>query len=330
MIDTIYIEEEIQNHPRAKEVCARFPKARLISCGRYGEVFNRKAQNFRLQKIRPALILAKKFGRFVLKTPPGYGIGGERNFYFSHMLNCIYDCRYCFLQGMYRSAHFVSFVNYEDFTAAIEEKIKEAEGETSYFFSGYDCDSLALDSVTHFVDSFLPFFARHSNAWLELRTKSVQVKSLLERESISNCVVAFSLTPAEIGVVLEDKTPPLIRRLEAMERLQERGWKLGLRFDPLIYHERYGEQYEQLFREVFSRIKISSIHSVSLGPLRLPKGGYETIYRLYPDEKLFAGPLEERKGMVSYMHGIEEDMVNFVSRQLLHYVPKEIFFPCPV
>ena len=60
MIDTIYIEENIQQHPRVDEICRRFPKARRIYCCRYGEVFNPKAQNFRLQKQKPALILAEK------------------------------------------------------------------------------------------------------------------------------------------------------------------------------------------------------------------------------------------------------------------------------
>ena len=129
MIDTLYIEEEIKNHSRVQEVCRRFPNASRILCGRYGEVFNRNAQNFRLQKRNPALILAKKFDHFVLDVPKGYGIGSERNFYFAHMLNCIYDCRYCFLQGMYRSAHLVFFVNYEDFQTAIEKKIKELEAQ---------------------------------------------------------------------------------------------------------------------------------------------------------------------------------------------------------
>ena len=100
MIETIYVEEAVRNHPRTQQVLKRFPNAVKIPCERYGEIFNRKAQNFRLQKERPALILAEKFDHFVLEVPEGYGIGGKRNFYFSHMLNCIYDCRYCFLQGM--------------------------------------------------------------------------------------------------------------------------------------------------------------------------------------------------------------------------------------
>ena len=153
MIDTIYIEEEISQHPRTQEILSRFPQAVTISCERYGEVFNRRAQNFRLQKRKPALILARKHDGFVLETPAGYGIGGQQNYYFSHMLNCVYDCRYCFLQGMYQSAHYIVFVNYEDFAKEIQHQSFQ-DGNT-YFFSGYDCDSLALDQVTGFIDFFL-------------------------------------------------------------------------------------------------------------------------------------------------------------------------------
>ena len=37
--------------------------------------------------------------KLVHPVPATYGIGGDENYYFSHMLNCLYDCRYCFLQG---------------------------------------------------------------------------------------------------------------------------------------------------------------------------------------------------------------------------------------
>ncbi|MDD1611585.1 MAG: DNA photolyase, partial [Methylococcaceae bacterium] len=169
MIETIYIEENLRNHPRVLEVTARFPEARRIICGRYGEVFNPKAQNFRLQKQRPALILAEKFKNFTLPAPSGYGIGASKNYYFSHMLNCLYDCRYCFLQGMYHSAHYVLFVNYEDFQQDIRRIAGLHPDEAVHFFSGYDCDSLALEPVTGFAAHFLPFFAELPNAWLELR-----------------------------------------------------------------------------------------------------------------------------------------------------------------
>ncbi len=328
MIDTIYIEEDIQEHPRVQEICQRFQKARTIPCHHYGEVFNRHNQNFRLQKKNPALILARKNNRFLHVTPEGYGIGGDQNYYFSHMLNCIYDCRYCFLQGMYRSAHYLLFVNFEDFQGAITEKIKEEEGKPLYFFSGYDCDSLALDSVTHFISEFLDFFAEHPQAYLELRTKSVQTKSLLSREAMPNCIVAFSFTPQEISQEWEAKVPPLKSRLAAVEKLQKQGWPIGLRFDPLIFHSNFQKNYEELFALVFSRLEVESIHSVSLGPFRLPKPIYQRMHQLYPDEKLFAVAMEERNKMISYEEDKQEEMINFCTKELLKHIPERIFFPC--
>jgi spore photoproduct lyase len=330
MIETIYIEENVREHPRVKDITARFPAARKIVCGRYGEVFNPKAQNFRLQKQKPSLILAEKHTRFALATPKGYGIGAAKNYYFSHMLNCLYDCRYCFLQGMYQSANYVLFVNYEDFQADIRQICAASPAETSHFFSGYDCDSLALEPVTGFAEQFLPFFASLPNSWIELRTKSTQIRILTKQEPLPRCVVAFSLTPAEIAAKVEDKAPTLERRLEAIKKLQHQGWLIGLRFDPLIYQTGYRQQYRQLFDHVFAMIDLGQLHSVSLGLFRLPESYYKKIHKLYPDEKLFASPLETQGGMVSYRQELEQQMLEFCTAQLMHHIPTSKFFPCTV
>ena len=91
MIDLIYHEEGVLDHPRAREVLDRYPRATLVPCSHYKEIFNPNGQNFALQKHKPSLILARKTGSLVHPVPPTYGIGGERNFYFSHLLNCLYD-----------------------------------------------------------------------------------------------------------------------------------------------------------------------------------------------------------------------------------------------
>ncbi len=328
MIDTIYIEEAVAEHPRTAEILQRFPKATRVPCERYGEVFNPRSQSFRLQKRRPALILAHKVGRLVLPTPATYGIGAQRNFYFSHMLNCLYDCRYCFLQGMYRSANYVVFVNFEDFHEAIDEAVAPYPDEESCFFSGYDCDSLAFEGVTAFVESILPFFRQRPQTWLELRTKSTRIETLLAYEAFPNCVVAFSFTPQEVSDSLEHKVPSVERRLAAMQRLAERGWRLGLRFDPLIYSESFRQKYRQLFDRVFEAVDVSSLHSVSLGPFRLPSSFFKRLERMYSDEALVAGPFEDHGGMVSYRRELEAEMVGYCTDELLNRVPSGRFFPC--
>jgi spore photoproduct lyase len=323
----IYVEEEVLGHPRALQIQSRFPDAPVVPCARYGEVFNRPAQSFRLQKRRPALILAKKHRGLVHEAPGGYGIPGLRNLTFAHMLNCIYDCRYCYLQGIYRSAHYVIFINYEDFQGEIEERIRAAQGQALYFSSGYDCDSLALEPVTRFAASFVPFFARFPRAWLELRTKSTQVKALLDLEAVPNVVVAFSFTPDEVQQSLELLTPSVERRLRAAERLQERGWKVGLRFDPLIYNEGYRGQYRRLYAQVFRHLRADALHSVSLGSFHLSAGVFRTAERLYPDDPLLAGPLEETNGRVTYRRDLEAEIVGFCTEELLRHIPRSIFFP---
>ncbi|RLA12069.1 MAG: DNA photolyase [Gammaproteobacteria bacterium] len=332
MISTIYIEQAIADHPRLTSLLERYPKAAQVSCERYGEVFNRKAQNFRLQKLKPSLIAARKHQGRLLPSPPEYRIGEGAGYYFSHLLNCLYDCRYCFLQGMYRSAHYVWFLNYEEFAQDIRELV--AQGP-SWFYSGYDCDSLALDPVTGFADFALDLFADlPAHARLELRTKSTQIRSLLAREPLQNVVTAFSFTPAAVGNALELKVPAIEKRVAAMVKLQQAGWPVGLRLDPLIYTRDYEEQYRQLFKTLFESVdqplNADALHSVSLGAFRLPKGYFESMRKLYPQEVLFAGPLETRGGMVSYQPELEQQMVERVEALLLDYIPAEAYFPCPL
>ena len=328
MFSAIYIEQDLLGHSRVEKLLLRYPGVPVVAIERYGEVFNRKAQNFRLQKQKPALIVASKYNKCVLPAPESYGLGGKHNYYFSHLLNCIYDCRYCFLQGMYRSAHYVWFVNYEDFADAIVDKINKHKNEPSYFYSGYDCDSLALEPLTEFVDYFLPLFADYPTALLELRTKSTQIRKLLDRTPLENCVIAFSFTPDNISRALEHKVPENRKRIESIKKLQQKGLKVGLRFDPLIYDDEYFSSYQQLFNNIFSEVDANSLHSVSLGVFRLPEAFYRNMQKLYPDEKLFAAKIAHHDGMVSYLEDVEKGLLHNCEALLLQHIPEHIYHPC--
>ena len=329
MFPTIYIENEIAEHRKTQQVLAKFPDSLRLSIQRYGQIFNRAQQNFRTQKSQPDLILAKKHGRWILPAPAGYAIGGSNNYYFSHMMNCIYDCRYCFLQGMYRSAANVLFVNFEDMLNAIEHTLLQHDNETVYFFSGYDCDSLALDPVSGFVDAVLPFFAAHPRAVLELRTKSTQIRSLQNHPAIDNCVVAFSLAPAELTTRYEEKTPSLEKRLTAIAKLQQQGWPIGLRFDPLILCHNFRQHYGDFFAQVFKVVDADSLHSVSLGSLRLPQHFFKRLSNLYPDNDLFAAPFAcDDNGMMGYRQNFAEQLHTYCEQELMTYIAPEIYFPC--
>ena len=319
MFSTIYVEQAVVDSPRVQNIIARFPAVPVVCCQRYGEIFNRSAQNFRLQKKAPALILARKHGKLVLPAPAGYGFEGGASYYFSHMLNCLYDCRYCFLQGMYRSANYVLFVNYEDFTEQLHSSIQGSAGPSIYY-SGYDCDSLALEPVTGFCEYFMPLFRSNPAATLELRTKSTQVRYLLQNEPMANCVVAMSFSAEETAQRWERGVPSMDKRIEALQKLQRAGWPVAIRFEPIIASANTFEQHKQLFERVFASLDVAKIHSVSTGEFRVPADYYKKMVQLYPDQELFARAMISSDGIMSLrdndvetMHKIEQQLLGFIS-----------------
>ena len=324
----VYIETDIRDHPRTERLLERLGQRDIVLIEHYGEVFNPRAQNFRLQKKNPAVIIARKNKGHVLAAPPGFGLGGDHNYYFSHMLNCMYDCRYCFLQGMYQSAHQILFVNFEDFAEQIRKVSAEHADAPVWFYSGYDCDSLANDPMTHFCDYFLPVIESIDNAWMELRTKSTQVRALLRREPLERVVTAFSFTDETSHARLEHGVPPIDRRIDSMRRLHEAGWPIGLRFDPIVYHPDYQSGFSQLLEQIFSAIDPASIHSASLGSFRLTRDHYRDVARLYPEEPLFAQQMTLENGIVSYPREREREMIEYCESRLLEYLPNEHYHPC--
>ncbi len=328
MVSSIYIESEVRDHPRTRKILERMRNLPIIEIEQYGEVFNPRAQNFRLQKKNPALIIARKNKGHVLAAPEGYGLGGPHNYYFSHMLNCIYDCRYCFLQGMYQSAHQILFVNYEDFGEQIRQVAARHPEQAVWFYSGYDCDSLANEPMSRFTDYFLPLVTSVDNAWMELRTKSTQVRSMLKLEPCKRIVTAFSFTDPVSHQKLEHGVPSIAKRIGAMRRLVDAGWTVGLRFDPVVYHKDYQTAFVKLLDQVFDTIDPQKLHSVSLGNFRLTRDHFRKVARLYPEEPLFAQEMTLDNGIISYPHEREQEMIEYCELQLLKYIPRQCYHPC--
>lgn len=328
MASHVYVEKAVIDHPRTLQILKRHPRAAVVEIEHHGEVFNPRSQNFRLQKLNPALIIAGKQHRMALPAPPGYGVGGNYNYYFSHMLNCLYDCRYCFLQGMYASAHQLVFVNYEDFADSITDIADQHPEQAVWFFSGYDCDSLAYEPVTGFAEYFVPYFAGLDNAWLELRTKSTQIRQLLKHEPCQRIITAFSFTDAYSHGKLEHGVPAVEKRIQAMKTLYDAGWPIGLRFDPLVYHDNYRQAFAELLAQIFDAIDADKIHSVSLGTFRLPKNNFRQMSRLYPEEPLFAQNLALNNGMMGYQPDVEQTMISDCEAELLKYISPDIYHAC--
>ncbi len=134
--------------------------------------------------------------------------------------------------------------------------------------------------------------------------------------------------PEAMARVLDNKTPSINQRISTILKLTEKGWKVGLRFDPLIYGEDWKNNYENLLHSVFSIIPGDAIHSVTYGSLRFPNAMYKTITKMYPEDPLFSGPMVLKGGVMSYNKLIENEMTDYCTQIAKTYVSQTKIFSC--
>lgn len=319
----IYIEKDLKNQLRVKNIIKRFKDPTLIYIDKYTEVFNKRNQNFIIQKNNPAIILAKKYGNLLLKTPKSYSIGRENNYYFSYMYNCIYDCRYCFLQGLYSSSNLVIFVNYDDFFNEIKVLDNSKIAKKTTIFSGYDCDSMAYDSVTKFSESLIKKSNEFKNIELEIRTKSTYMRPLMNK-SIKNLVIAFSFTPERFSSKYELGVANLKKRIVLLKNLVSKGWMIGIRLDPFVVYHGWENDYIELFELLFNTIPSNQLHSVTYGNIRFPKNIFVNMKKKHPNEKLFLKFLNKKNNI--YDEGNGEKIKRFCENYLFNFVSKSKVF----
>ena len=106
------------------------------------------------------------------------------------------------------------------------------------------------------------------------------------------------------------------------------GWKIGLRFDPLIHGENWKNIYKELFADVFKNIDKKAVHSITLGPLRFPKAMFKKILDMNPRSKLLSDVLVLRGNKISYTNEIELEMQSFCIDLLNQHSPETLFFSC--
>lgn len=295
-IDKIFIEQQVQQHPQTQRIISAFPKSPIHEIAKVEDVFERARKPYLQKRDSLNLFIGKKEGQLVKPAPEAYGVSGEPHYYFVHAYNCIYECEYCYLQGYFQSPDLVMFVNHDEIISEIRTVAgAHSANETVWFHAGEFSDSLALSHITREWDQYWDAFAEMPNAKLELRTKSVNIKSIMDLQPIENIVLTYSMSPAEASRKYDRKTPSLSARMKALTALAERKFRLGLHLDPIVYTENFAIDYRDMMSEIAKNIPESLIEYISLGVVRFSKDSYLEFSRNYPESELLAA--EFVKGM---------------------------------
>ncbi len=317
----IYVEEKVMDHELTRKILSRYAKSSVIPITHYKDVFNRPNQSFLLQKAVPSLILARNTGASVFQGAPVCQDFGYDHFYYTSCArNCIFDCEYCYLRGMYGSGNVVIFVNLEDILSEVEELLKE---HPVYLCVSFDTDLIALENLTGFVARWAEFTRSHEDLTIEIRTKSFR-KDIYEKIAPCDRVIfAYTLSPQEIIEKYEKRTASLAERLGAAACAMEKGFPVRLCFDPLIYVQNGKDLYTSMFEEVQRNIDVHRLKDVSVGSFRISSEYIKKIRKDFPTSSICQFPYENRDGYMQYPRELQKEMENTLLTLLQSFISKD-------
>lgn len=324
----IYVEEGAEQYALSQRIFARFPKATRVPIQNYKEVFNRPRQRWDHQRQALKLILAvRKEGFLYPGSPFVPNFDHTRFFYTTPVLNCLYACEYCYLQGMFPSANVVVFVNSTDFISAAATEL--AGPTPAYLCISYDTDLLALEDIIGYCREWVEFARTNPHIVIEIRTKSSHVKLLRDVTPAPNVIIAWTLSPDSVIRAYEHKTPNLMARLKAIRTAQQHGWNVRICYDPVLPIGSWRDSYAALIRDTFTHIDPSAVQDVSIGVFRIPAGYLRVMQESNPGSRLLHYPYTIRNGSASHSSEQHTQMLNQISQQLTQYIPQEKICPVP-
>lgn len=320
----IYIEKQVLEHPRTKAVLARFPKAQRIVIDHYKDVFCRSGQSFLRQHRAQNLILAAKCGSLLYEgAPVCQSFGNEFFYYTSCMMNCIFDCEYCYLKGMYPSGNIVLFVNLEDIFAEVEQTLKK---HPMYLCVSYDTDLMAFEPMAGYAGAWAGFAGSRENLKIEIRTKSAGGTYWDTVEPYQSVIYAFTLSPQAVIDAYEHHTPSLKQRIDCAARAIRAGFPVRLCFDPMIYCPDWEDHYDAMLRQVTALIDLTKIQDVSVGTFRVSQDYLKKMRKNDPSSAVVQFPYQNDGGVYHYSKELTEQMEGYMVEHLTEQMPKEKIF----
>jgi spore photoproduct lyase len=244
-------------------------------------------------------------------------------------LNCPFDCTYCILQGYVNLPAVTVFVNVEDLQAELQSRWAEDPGRVWRLGTGEFGDSLALDQLTGLHESLLPLFARHPNAFLEIKSKWHHLEHLLPLGPNPQVIFAWSLNPPELIREVEHGTATLGARLQAAKQAAAAGFRLAFHFDPIIFFPGWEEAYRRTMERLGELGPAADVVWVSLGALRFLPPLRSLIFSRFPHSRLGAEEMVRGPdGKLRYFKDLRVEMYGLLRDELAKVFPAAQLYLC--
>ncbi len=271
----IVAEKSVLNTEYAKHIISNLPNAEIIEIDEYLPSCNDPRNTLFLSKNKsswlkpcPATPLNICCGYYILNFAAG----------------CPINCSYCILNGYFESRSISIYCDVDRIEAELNTLL--SNGKIYRIGSGEFTDSLAFDHISNFSKFIIPIVLKHKNITFEFKTKSNNIKNLLEFKGDRRIMVSWSLNPETIIKNEEMGSASLTERLEAASKCAKNGYRVGFHFDPIIYHENWEDNYSQVVDRIYKYVNPEDIGWISMGGFRFPPNLKDKIESIYPKTEI--------------------------------------------
>ncbi|HEV2741817.1 MAG TPA: spore photoproduct lyase family protein [Rubrobacter sp.] len=254
-VEKIYHEPNVADYARGREVLGRFPDAERVEV----------PSHWNIPELHGDAGGAGKWAKnkktvLVLGVKKGLGI---RSFYRSadfiapSLANgCAMACGYCYVGRRKGYANpITTFVNSDEVLGAVERhaakqgfKFEPTQADPGLWVYELGTNSdLSVDAaVSVNVRDAVELFRGLPNAKATFATKFVN-RGLLDYDPQEKTRLRFSLMPPETSRLVDVRTSPVRRRIEAIDDFVEAGYEVNVNFGPVIFKDGWLEDYAGLF-----------------------------------------------------------------------------------
>lgn len=248
----IFYEKDILNYELGRELMEKYkdvPKAIIENHNNIEEM--RKKQNREFLDMKKNLIIGvRKTHKFV----PNHKTSDFLVPYTSS--GCIAACMYCYLVCNYnKCAYMRLFVNREKMLEKIIKVANQAEKDLT-FEIGSNSDLILENTITNNLPWTIENFSTSSKGHLTFPTKFEMVDDILDLNHKGKVTIRMSVNPDEIIKNVEFGTSRLNGRIEAINKLKEAGYNVGILIAPVIMVENWKEKYLELIKILEAKLSL--------------------------------------------------------------------------
>lgn len=238
----IYFEKNIENYTLGKELLEKYkdvPKVEIENHNNIEEMRKKQNSEF-LQMKRNLIIGVRKTHKFV----ENHKVSDYLVPYTSS--GCIASCMYCYLVCNYnKCAYLRLFVNREQM---LDKIIKTADKSSKelVFEIGSNSDLILENTITNNLVWTIENFKNVERGKLTFPTKFSYVDDLLPLDHKQKIIIRMSVNPEYIINNVEFGTSRLKNRVEAINKLVDADYEVGILIAPVIFVEDWQKLYHEL------------------------------------------------------------------------------------